>query len=63
MGRLYEQLFGGACTVLEDGTSCLRLGDKAPGFEATTTHGMVRLADFAGHWVMLFSHPADFTPV
>lgn len=41
----------------------LRLGDKAPEFEANTTHGIVHLADFAGNWLMLFSHPADFTPV
>lgn len=41
----------------------LRLGDPAPAFEATTTHGAVRLSDFAGRWLMLFSHPADFTPV
>ncbi len=41
----------------------LRLGDPAPAFEATSTQGVVRLADFAGRWLMLFSHPADFTPV
>jgi peroxiredoxin (alkyl hydroperoxide reductase subunit C) len=51
-------------TMLQDSEHhCLRLGDKAPNFEATTTQGVVRLADFAGHWLMLFSHPADFTPV
>ncbi len=47
----------------EDGAPCLRLGDKAPDFEAATTQGPVRLKDFAGHWLILFSHPADFTPV
>ena len=42
----------------------LRLGDKVPDFEAKTTHGMLKLSDWAqGHWVVLFSHPADFTPV
>lgn len=41
-----------------------RIGDKAPDFEATTTHGTLRFSDFAkDHWVILFSHPADFTPV
>ncbi len=40
-----------------------RLNEPAPDFEATTTHGVVRLADFAGGWLVLFSHPADFTPV
>ena len=39
------------------------IGDKAPGFTADSTHGPVRLADYAGRWLVLFSHPADFTPV
>ncbi len=40
------------------------IGDQAPDFEAQTTHGPVRLSDFKGKkWVVLFSHPADFTPV
>lgn len=41
-----------------------RIGDNAPDFEAVTTHGKLKLSDFAeGKWVVLFSHPADFTPV
>jgi len=40
-----------------------RLGDKAPEFEAPTTHGTLRLSDFKGSWLIIFSHPADFTPV
>lgn len=40
-----------------------RLGEAAPQFEATTTFGKVKLEDFAGSWLVLFSHPADFTPV
>ncbi len=40
-----------------------RLGAPAPDFEAETTHGVLRLSDFLGSWVVLFSHPADFTPV
>jgi peroxiredoxin (alkyl hydroperoxide reductase subunit C) len=40
-----------------------RLGAPAPTFEAVTTHGTLRLEDFRGSWVILFSHPADFTPV
>lgn len=40
-----------------------RLGEAAPVFEAVTTHGTVRLADYEGSWLVLFSHPADFTPV
>ena len=40
-----------------------RLGDAAPPFEAVTTFGKLRLEDFKGSWLVLFSHPADFTPV
>jgi len=41
-----------------------RIGDLAPDFEAETTHGMKKLStDYKGKWVILFSHPADFTPV
>ncbi len=40
-----------------------RIGEPAPLFEAVTTHGVLQLADFRGSWVILFSHPADFTPV
>ncbi len=39
------------------------IGDRAPDFEAESTHGPVRLSDYAGRWLVLFSHPADFTPV
>ncbi len=41
----------------------LRIGDVAPDFSARSTTGDVRLADFRGRWLILFSHPADFTPV
>ena len=40
-----------------------RLGHPAPPFEAETTQGTIRLEDFRGSWLILFSHPADFTPV
>jgi len=40
-----------------------RLGDAAPPFECVTTFGKLRLEDFKGSWLVLFSHPADFTPV
>ncbi len=39
------------------------LGEQAPAFEAITTQGTIRLEDFKGRWLILFSHPADFTPV
>ena len=44
-------------------TALPRLGSPAPPFEAETTHGTLRLEDFKGGWLILFSHPADFTPV
>lgn len=45
-------------------TSMPRIGDQAPAFTANTTQGEVNFpGDFAGDWVILFSHPADFTPV
>lgn len=40
-----------------------RLNEPAPDFEAKTTHGVRKLADYRGKWLVLFSHPADFTPV
>ncbi|RPB01171.1 thioredoxin-like protein [Choiromyces venosus 120613-1] len=42
----------------------LRLGTEAPNFTAETTHGKIDFHEFIGDsWVVLFSHPADFTPV
>jgi thioredoxin-dependent peroxiredoxin len=42
----------------------LQLGDIAPDFEADTTEGHIRLHEWAGDsWVVLFSHPKNFTPV
>ncbi|MEX1054758.1 MAG: peroxiredoxin [Rhodothermales bacterium] len=40
-----------------------RLNEPAPAFRAKTTQGMKTLADYSGRWLVLFSHPADFTPV
>lgn len=57
--------------MIENGTSAhngasvrlLRINDPAPDFVARTTQGELRLSQYRGQWVMLFSHPADFTPV
>ncbi len=40
-----------------------RLNEPAPAFDAPTTHGRKTLEDYRGKWLVLFSHPADFTPV
>lgn len=45
-------------------TSMPRIGDKAPSFTARTTQGDIKFPeDYTGKWSILFSHPADFTPV
>ncbi len=41
----------------------VRIGMYAPDFEAQTTMGDISLSDYKGKWVVLFSHPGDFTPV
>lgn len=44
-------------------TQMPRLNEPAPAFDAPTTQGRKTLADYKGKWLVLFSHPADFTPV
>jgi peroxiredoxin 2/4 len=41
----------------------IRIGEKAPDFRARTTLGERSLSEYRGRWLILFSHPADFTPV
>ncbi|HEX7957315.1 MAG TPA: redoxin domain-containing protein, partial [Pyrinomonadaceae bacterium] len=47
----------------ETSNSLPRINDPAPDFEAKSTQGPLKLSDYKGKWVVLFSHPADFTPV
>lgn len=44
-------------------TGLPQLNAPAPAFDAVTTHGRKTLEDYKGKWLVLFSHPADFTPV
>ena len=47
--------------LLESGN--VKIGEKAPDFNAISTFGNISLKDYAGKWLVLFSHPGDFTPV
>ena len=42
---------------------CVKIGQYAPEFDAETTMGDISLSNYKGKWVVLFSHPGDFTPV
>ncbi len=49
---------------MENNNYMPRIGDKAPDFKALTTQGELTFSDYnKGSWVIMFSHPADFTPV
>ena len=52
-------------TELDVENNCsLKIGDRAPAFDAETTNGWISFPnDFQDKWVILFSHPSDFTPV
>ncbi|HZB45912.1 MAG TPA: peroxiredoxin [Pyrinomonadaceae bacterium] len=52
-----------AATTSETTNNIPRINDPAPEFEAKSTQGQLKLSDYKGKWVVLFSHPADFTPV
>ena len=51
------------CTCEEPVQSLPVLGEPAPDFAVLSTHGPLKLSDYRGRWVVMFSHPADFTPV
>ncbi len=51
------------CAGGEEVYSLPLLGDPAPDFSAQSTYGPLKLSDHLGRWVVMFSHPADFTPV
>jgi peroxiredoxin (alkyl hydroperoxide reductase subunit C) len=50
-------------TAAQTPVSLPRMNEPAPDFTALTTHGVKSLSDYEGKWLVLFSHPADFTPV
>lgn len=47
--------------IMMNGT--VKIGQRAPEFEAVSTMGNIKLNDYKGKWVIFFSHPGDFTPV
>lgn len=49
--------------MISNNRECLTIGRIAPDFTAITTQGTITLSQYIGKWVLLFSHPGDFTPV
>ncbi len=58
-----NNLANGEIMDTENQITMPRINEPAPAFEAKTTHGVKKLSDYRGKWLILFSHPADFTPV
>jgi peroxiredoxin 2/4 len=50
--------------LLDQEKNCIpKLGSKAPDFTADTTMGEIKLSDYKGRWVVIFSYLGDFTPI
>lgn len=54
---------GDSANTYIENRECLTIGRIAPDFTAITTQGVISLSQYRGNWVVLFSHPGDFTPV
>lgn len=63
MSKKHNEHKDDCCNDETTGYGLPRLNEPAPYFEAQTTHGLRKLSDYKGKWLVLFSHPADFTPV
>jgi peroxiredoxin 2/4 len=62
----FDELREGRTTMSTASESRIpRINEQAPDFQAKSTHGVIKLSDYTskGKWVLLFSHPSDFTPV
>jgi hypothetical protein len=46
--------------IFKNDSTTVKIGDKAPLFHATTTFGHIKLTDYTGKWLVLFSHPRRF---
>lgn len=52
------------CVEIQKNQPAPLIGDTAPSFDAETTQGLIHFpADYNGKWVILFSHPSDFSPI
>jgi peroxiredoxin (alkyl hydroperoxide reductase subunit C) len=58
-----EKNMSSAAPAISSSNTIPRINDPAPDFTAKSTQGPLKLSDYKGKWVVLFSHPADFTPV